>query len=72
MSRAYSRESELEADAFARSLIGACGGEVVAGERLLAKLAPQPSGQGTTTWSEYLATHPPLAERITHLKSGRK
>ena len=39
LSRAYSRENELEADAFAVSLIRTSGGDVSAGERLLEKLA---------------------------------
>ena len=72
LSRAYSRESELEADSFALSLIRTCGGDVLAGERLLEKFTQRQPNQGVAVGSEYLATHPPLAERITHLRSMMK
>ena len=71
LSRAYSRESELEADSFALSLIRTSGGDVLAGERLLEKLARRQSNQGAAVGSEYLATHPPLTERIAYLGSVR-
>ena len=71
LDRAYSREDELEADAFAVALAGTAGGDATAGERLLEKLA-----QGTSGWSVgavggYLATHPPPAERVAHLRATR-
>jgi beta-barrel assembly-enhancing protease len=71
LSRAYSRESELTADSFALSLIRTCGGDVLAGDQLLEKLAQRQPSQSVATWAEYLATHPPLAERIAHLRSER-
>lgn len=69
LSRAYSRENELEADAFALGLIRACGGDALAGERLLEKLAQRTRGQPVAAPTEYLATHPPLMERIARLRS---
>jgi beta-barrel assembly-enhancing protease len=71
LSHAYSRESELAADSFALSLIRTCGGDVLAGEQLLEKLAQRQHTQSVATRAEYLATHPPLAERIANLRSER-
>lgn len=71
LSRAYSRENELEADSFALSLIRTCGGDELAGEHLLEKLAQELSDQSVITMGEYFATHPPLIERIAHLQSRR-
>jgi Zn-dependent protease with chaperone function len=71
LSRAYSRENELEADAFALSLIRTCGGDETAGERLFEKLARGLSSQSVITPGEYFATHPPLIERLAHLRSKR-
>ena len=71
LSRAYSRENELEADSFALSLIRTCGGDELAGEHLLAKLAQGLPNQSVITLGEYFATHPPLPERIAHLQSKR-
>ena len=71
LGRAYSRDDESAADSFALSLIRTCGGDVLAGERLLEKLAQGRARPSAATWAEYLATHPPLAERIDHLRSER-
>lgn len=71
LSRAYSRECELEADAFAVSLIRTCGGDPLAGEQLLEKLAQRVPDPSAASWGEYFATHPPLAERLSHLRSKR-
>jgi predicted Zn-dependent protease len=71
LSRGYSGESELEADAFACSLIRACGADASAGEQLLEKLAQRWADQSLVGRPEYLTTHPPLPERIAHLKSKR-
>jgi Zn-dependent protease with chaperone function len=69
LSRAYSRENELEADAFALARIQACGGDILAGERLLEKLAGYMAHQDPALLGEYFATHPPFAERLGHLRS---
>jgi predicted Zn-dependent protease len=71
LSRAYSRESELEADAFALALIRSCGGDLLAGEHFLNKLAGRQPSQSLATGTEYLATHPALGERIAQLRSAR-
>jgi predicted Zn-dependent protease len=70
--RAYSREDELEADAFAVALVRTAGGDALAGERLLEKLAPRNSGQGVGIAGDYLATHPPLPERVANLRAKRR
>jgi predicted Zn-dependent protease len=71
LSRAYSRESELEADDFAISLIRSCGGNVLAGEQLLEKLAQRSPNQNVAAGIEFLATHPPVTDRIAHMRSQR-
>jgi len=68
---AYSRDDELEADAFAAALVRAAGGDALAGERLLEKLAQRNSPQGVGLAGEYFATHPPLAERVATLRAAR-
>ena len=69
LARAYSREEELEADAFAVALVRTAGGDALAGERLLERLARQTSGQGIGIAGDYFATHPPLMERVAHLRA---
>jgi len=69
---AYSREDELEADAFAVALVGTAGGNALAGERLLEKLAQRTSVQGIGVTGDYFATHPPLMERVANLRAKRK
>ena len=71
LSRAYSRESELEADSFAVALIRTSGGDALAGEQWLEKLAQRMPNQSVALWGEYFATHPPLTERLAHLRSQR-
>jgi beta-barrel assembly-enhancing protease len=71
LSRAFSREDELEADVFAVALIGTAGGDASAGERLLEKLAQVAPGQSVGIAGDYLATHPPLMERVAHLRARR-
>ena len=71
LSCAYSREDELEADGFAVALVGTAGGDASAGERLLEKLAQATSRQSVGIAGEYLATHPPLMERIANLRARR-
>ena len=71
LDRAYSRDDELEADVFAVALVRTAGGDALAGERLLEKLAQGASGQSVGIVGEYLATHPPLMERIANLRARR-
>jgi predicted Zn-dependent protease len=71
LSCAYSRDDELEADVFAVALVRTAGGDALAGERLLEKLAQGTSGQGVGIAGDYLATHPPLLERIANLRARR-
>ena len=68
---AYSREDELAADAFAAALVRTAGGDALAGERLLEKLAQRNFGQGLGIAGDYFATHPPLPERVAHLRAKR-
>jgi predicted Zn-dependent protease len=68
---AYSREDELEADAFAVALVGTAGGDALAGERLLEKLAQRNSGQSVGIAGDYFATHPPLIQRVANLRAKR-
>jgi predicted Zn-dependent protease len=69
LGRAFSRDDELEADVFAAALVRAAGGEMLAGERLLEKLEPATSGRRPGTAGDYLATHPPLPERVANLRA---
>ena len=71
LSRAFSRDNELEADAFVVALVGAAGGDALAGERLLEKLAQLTSGQSVSVAGYYFVTHPPLTERIANLMARR-
>jgi predicted Zn-dependent protease len=64
-------DDELEADAFAVALVRTAGGDALAGERLLKKLAQRTSGQSVGIAGDYLATHPPLIERVTNLRARR-
>jgi predicted Zn-dependent protease len=69
---AFSREDELEADVFAERLVRTAGGDALAGERLLEKLAQRTTGQSVGIAGEYLATHPPLLERVANLRAARR
>ena len=68
---AYSRDNELEADAFAESLVRTAGGDPLAGERLLEKLVERTSAQHAIA-GDYFATHPPLMERVANLRAKRQ
>jgi beta-barrel assembly-enhancing protease len=68
---AFSRDDELEADVFAVALVGTAGGDALAGECLLEKLAQGTSGQSVGIAGDYLATHPPFLERIANLRARR-
>ena len=69
---AYSKDDEFEADAFAVALVGTAGGDALAGERLLEKLAQRTSAQSVGIAGNYFATHPPLAERVANLRARRQ
>jgi len=69
---AYSRDDEFEADAFAVCLVGNAGGDALAGEHLLEKLAQRTSVQGVGIAGDYFASHPPLVERIANLLAKRQ
>jgi predicted Zn-dependent protease len=71
LSRAYSRQDELEADSFAVSLIRTSGGDALAGEHLLERLARLMSNQSAALLGEYFATRPSLTERLAHLRFRR-
>ena len=71
LSSAFSRDDELEADAFAGALIGTAGGDASAGERLLEKLYDRTSGRSVAIAGDYLGTHPPFRERIANLRARR-
>lgn len=68
---AYSKQEELEADAFAVALIRTAGGDTSAAERWLAKLDQPSGGQSAALAGDYFATHPPVQERVAHLRAGR-
>jgi len=69
---AYSRDDEFEADAFAVALIGTAGGDPLAGERLLEELVQRANVQSVGIAGDYFSTHPPLAERVAHLRANRQ
>jgi len=69
LARAYSKENELEADAFAIGLIKSAGGEPQAGERFLEKLEQWSSGQNVSVLGDYLASHPSPAARLASLRA---
>ena len=61
----YSREQELEADAFAVKTARAAGFDPAAGRTLLVRLAAESAAEPLA--ASYFATHPPLTERLRHL-----
>jgi Zn-dependent protease with chaperone function len=69
---AYSKDQELEADAFAQALVGTAGGDAFAGERLLEKLAQWIPVQSVGDVGNYFSTHPPLMERVANLRAKRQ
>jgi predicted Zn-dependent protease len=71
LGRAFSRDDELEADVFAVALVGTAGGDVLAGERLLERLA-QGFGQSVGIAGDYFATHPSFIERVANLRARRR
>lgn len=71
LSRAFSRDDELEADAFAGALIASAGGAPSGGEHLLEKMAQATSNLGISVVEDYFSTHPPLPERLASLRAKR-
>jgi Zn-dependent protease with chaperone function len=71
LSRAFSTDDEIEADAFAVALVKAAGGDPLAGERLLGRLSQLTSGRSLSIAGFYFASHPPLTERIANLRAKR-
>jgi predicted Zn-dependent protease len=71
LSRAFSRDDELEADAYAATLVRTAGGDPLAGERLLEKLAQATGGLGVGMAGDYFSTHPSPLERTANLKARR-
>jgi len=69
VSRSFSRDNELEADAFALDLLKRSGADMLAGEKLFQRLAQQTLQQGVSALGEYFATHPALPERLAQLRS---
>lgn len=66
LQRAYSREEEFEADAFAAALLKAAGGDPGAAERVLNKFhAP---AQSYSLVGDYFVGHPTFSERIAKLR----
>jgi beta-barrel assembly-enhancing protease len=71
LSRAFSRADELEADVFAEALVRTAGGDPLAGESVLEKLANLATGQSIVVVGAYFATHPALSDRIANLRAKR-
>jgi predicted Zn-dependent protease len=69
---AYSKDDEFEADVFAAALVGTAGGDVMAGERLLEKLAQRSCVPGVAIAGNYFAGHPPLTDRVANLRAKRQ
>ena len=71
VSRSFSRDHELEADAWAVDLLKTSGADALAGERLLWKLFQQTAQQDVSILGEYFSTHPPLYERLLQMQAKR-
>jgi Zn-dependent protease with chaperone function len=72
LSQGYSREQEYEADCFAAFLVRAAGGDALAGEHLLGKIARETTLVSVNNAGNYFATHPPPMERLANLRSSRQ
>jgi predicted Zn-dependent protease len=66
LQRAYSRDQELDADAFAARLMVSAGLDPLAGASVLTKLAEHADEPGVL--SAYFSTHPPLTERVERIR----
>ena len=67
VTRAYSRDQELEADAFGAKLAWAAGFDAAAGVRVCARLEHL-EARSTQPLAQYFASHPPLALRAAKLE----
>jgi predicted Zn-dependent protease len=63
----YSREQELEADAFGARAARAAGFDPAAARAVLVRLAAESAAEPLL--SGYFASHPPLKERLRHLET---
>ena len=72
LSKAYSRDHELEADEFAVCLMRAAGLAPDHGAQLLARLTDARGRAGSSGIAEYFASHPPLAERIAQIRANTR
>ena len=68
LERAYSRENELEADELGARLAQASGFDPNAAVRVLRRLAARATTSGTVLGA-YLSTHPPVEDRVEHLRN---
>lgn len=66
LSQAFASEQEHEADAYARELVQAAGGDPCAGEALFMKLA---SPAFASAGGHYFTSHPPLSHRLARLRA---
>jgi predicted Zn-dependent protease len=66
LGKGYSRDLELEADREGARLAAGAGFDREAGQRALARLSAL--SPDVPEWAEYLASHPPIAERIQALR----
>jgi beta-barrel assembly-enhancing protease len=67
LQQGYSRDQELEADAFGVRAATAAGFDPTAGQRVLVRLAADSAAEPLL--AGYFASHPPLAERLRHLET---
>jgi predicted Zn-dependent protease len=67
LNQGYSREQELEADAFGARAAAAAGFDPAAGRRVLVRLAAESAAEPLL--GGYFASHPPLADRLRHLET---
>jgi len=67
LNQGYSREQELEADAFGARVARAAGLDPAGGRRVLVRLAAESAAEPLL--SGYFASHPPLEVRLRHLET---
>ena len=68
LEKAYSREQEFEADELGARLMRAAGFDPAAALRMLARLGALEPRADVPSLGAYLSTHPPVGERIRHLR----
>ena len=69
LERAYSRDHEFEADALGVLLTRAAGFDSYGALRLFARFQQLDHAAGAPGVGAYLSTHPPVDDRITHLRN---